>query len=628
MSLANEPAPIANSPFVRRLLFFVMLIPVASLIAKAMALLIHMMNLPYYDDWREFVRGDAGSFDPRFLFQPANDTLYPVGKFLDGLFVTLLNSNVVVYQFLSMTIVLGSVLTLQHHLLRKSIGNGFIVTASFVSLVLMLQPGAYWGQQYIAYHQAIPLVCILAILALAIRQAAWWRLALMAVLTLIAGFAYISGAFAVVALASVFLLRFRIVGRELRSGLLRAGFIVGAAGLVALAAQVWVIVVAQHGKIHRPDAQWTMPTDVNFWLYALGKIGRALGLSAHYPLVSLIVTLTVVATGVLAVVYLLVRPRSVENGAPDAGGPLPGRQDLFVLILTSLIATIGTYLALIAAGRAGLRPDAIRAPLQIFAFGFIRFHFFWITVLTPWVLAAVLLAVESLSRRASVTAGSSLAAIALVLATDLNGVFAHGHYFAQTAEARTGDIHCIQNQINAGFGRIVCPTAYPSDLMPGFIKATLLDASFTHYLPGVSKLGFVPHGDKVFYRLAGEGARPPVRYVNAAVTKSGNRTVLSAAGDPQVLINIGERAAGCRALQVTITQALEAASQIQVFFRPKGMETFDQHHSAVAAFAAGPVLRTSLILRSPSGFEPLLRVDPATAAQTIDLRNIEIGCLE
>ena len=376
MQTKNRATFISKLNFVYGFLCFTMLIPVASFLTKVLALLIYMVNLPFLDDWREFVTGNAGSFRIHSLFKPSNDTLYPVGKILDNLFVTLLDSNVIAYQFLSLTIVLGSLLYLQYYLLRKSIGNDYVIAASFASLVFMLQPGGYWGLQYVAYHQAIPLVCVCSILALASQETAWWRLSLIALLTLIAGFTYISGAFAMTVLAVVFLFRFRINGRKLRTSLMRAGLVVGTVGILPLAAQLWVITIAQHGNIHTPEAKWVLPNNMDFWFYVLGKIARALGFSPAYPLLSLILTLVLIVAGVIATTYLFFSNYSSATDATATTIESTNQKELFTLIITSLIAVVAVYLSLVAAGRAGLRPETINTPLEIFTLGFARFHFF------------------------------------------------------------------------------------------------------------------------------------------------------------------------------------------------------------------------------------------------------------
>src|SRR5688572_18990022 len=60
------------------------------------------IDLPFYDDFRVYGSRTALSLDPRDLFAPSNDTLYPVGMALDVLAQRFLNGNAVAYQFFSM----------------------------------------------------------------------------------------------------------------------------------------------------------------------------------------------------------------------------------------------------------------------------------------------------------------------------------------------------------------------------------------------------------------------------------------------------------------------------------------------------------------------------------------------
>ena len=626
MQTKNRATFISKLNFVYGFLCFTMLIPVASFLTKVLALLIYMVNLPFLDDWREFVTGNAGSFRIHSLFKPANDTLYPVGKILDNLFVTLLDSNVIAYQFLSLTIVLGSLLYLQYYLLRKSIDNKFILAASFVSLVFMLQPGSYWGLQFIAYHQAIPLICVLVILLLATQKTTWWRLALMAMLTMIAGFVYISGAIAMTVLATVFLLRFRIRDRKLQASLLRSGLTVGVTSLIPLSAQVWVIAVFQHGNIHTPKAKWILPNNMDFWFYVLGKIARALGFSPAYPLLSLILTLVLIVAGVIATTYLFFSNYSSATDATATTIESTNQKELFTLIITSLIAVVAVYLSLVAAGRAGLRPETINTPLEIFTLGFARFHFFWVTILTPWIIAAVLCALEHFIKKIKVTPIFSAAAISIMLSQAwVNGLFAHGSYFKEQADDRSRNLHCIQNALNAGFDRIYCPPgAYPGNLMPALIHATLLNASFTRYLPDRF---FLPN-ENVFYRFSGENARAPEGYLNAVATKVKSRTVLFADNnDPQILVDIGTRAAKCRALQISITEKIDTDNVLQIFYVLPGEKDFSENLSQTTVIPADQESRVNILLRSKQGFGSRLRIDPAVDSQIIDLKNIEVGCL-
>ena len=82
-------------------------LPLASLALTLLAWLRFGIDMPWYDDWRTYDGGWAGSLAPRHLFQAINYTLSPIGIALDALAQRLLDGNAIAYQFLSMLAVLG-----------------------------------------------------------------------------------------------------------------------------------------------------------------------------------------------------------------------------------------------------------------------------------------------------------------------------------------------------------------------------------------------------------------------------------------------------------------------------------------------------------------------------------------
>ena len=156
------------------------------------------IDFPVADDWRPYLERYATSLDLSELFRPQNDTLYPVGKALDVLAVLAFGGNTVFYQALSMVVVLGGLLLLQWALLRAAFQNLLHTAIVFSLCSLMLVNRSYWGGPNLAYHQALPLLPILASLVLAVRSSGStrWVPLLAFVFGLLAGLSYISGAFA------------------------------------------------------------------------------------------------------------------------------------------------------------------------------------------------------------------------------------------------------------------------------------------------------------------------------------------------------------------------------------------------------------------------------------------------
>ena len=151
-------------------------VPLLTLAYMAITILYLAVDIPAWDDWRQYQQGKAGAFDLAYLFRPANDTLYPVGKMLDSAAVQALAGNAVAYKFLSMTAVLGSLLWLQWRLLRSALNDRFLVACCFAATMFMLCPDTYWDFQYMAFHQAVPLVCILTSLVVIVAMPAHDRL--------------------------------------------------------------------------------------------------------------------------------------------------------------------------------------------------------------------------------------------------------------------------------------------------------------------------------------------------------------------------------------------------------------------------------------------------------------------
>ena len=192
------------------------LVPILCLSAGALAWLSYGIDLPFYDDWRAYVQGLAASLDPKWLFEPDNATYYPVGKLLNSLAQRYLEGNSLAYQLLSMLIVLGGLLALQWRLLSQALNDRLLAAASFSLTVFMLQPGSYWGRQAFAYIQAVPLLCLLAILALIVgtRLSRIWLVLAVAILGLVAGLTYTSGALPAVVAAIVLLAFAPFLDRE------------------------------------------------------------------------------------------------------------------------------------------------------------------------------------------------------------------------------------------------------------------------------------------------------------------------------------------------------------------------------------------------------------------------------
>jgi hypothetical protein len=461
------------------IVFLFVLPPILSLALNALAWLSYGIDLPYADDWRTYRDGTAYSLDPRVLFTPANDTLFAVGKTLDAVAMRYLAGNSVAYQFLSMVVVLGSLLYLQWRLLVRVLEDRVLAAASFTFTVFMLQPDSYWGMQNLAYHQALPLVCVLTTLLVITNTSTniYIFAGQLLVVGFVSGLTYISGAFAVLTLAVILFLFARSLSSE-NVQLERRSCDVGAAvlfvpGVSCTFAQLWVILSVQKGEISA-KVPWAMPYEADFWAYMMGKFGRALLLPPNSPKTSLAVTafvllISVVITAVFALRLICGRLRTSQETRA-------------AVVFISLHLIVFVYMALVAAGRAKLRPQTDQAFVDVFAFGFLRFHFFWATILWPWVVAALLLWTKSwASDRFALAAAFFLPVLSLPLAAYL-GAYNHAADYREKMKFRvSNEVSCIQAAIQRG-SPIICPgTGWDGDLSSVVQFARVHGASFTRY---------------------------------------------------------------------------------------------------------------------------------------------------
>jgi hypothetical protein len=470
--------------YTRYLARFLFALPVLSLALGALAWLRFGMDIPWYDDWRGYYDGNIGSFDLNYLFRATNDTLAPVGFALDAVAQYFLGGNSVPYQLLSMLFVLGSLLTLQWKLLHKSLGNTFQAAACFSLTVLMVQPGSYWGLENLAYHQALPLVFILSALWLIVcaDDTRGWHWVALPFLGLLAGFTYISGAFGVLTTGVTLLLFARTCHRgAARRLMMRRAGLFSAAGAITTALQFYFSVWKVHGTGTHAGIPLVWPNEPQFWMFYLGKIGRSLLLSSDNPKSSLAfaVLACIAAAGIALAVFR--RAQGVDATAQDkrvAG------------IYLSLFAMVFVYLLLVAAGRTNYRDRAIDQLLEIFSYGFIRFHFFWATLLWPWAAAAIVsLSRRVLAQRPVVQWGGIVLVLVLAARMAESGAYDHNKAHREMAAGRLRVAHCLLAELQKG-GEIRCPALLPPyfttlvpDAYPAYVNARNMGASFVRYFP-------------------------------------------------------------------------------------------------------------------------------------------------
>jgi len=593
-------------------------VPLITLAYMAVTILYLAVDIPAWDDWRQYQQGKAGAFDLAYLFKPANDTLYPVGKILDSVAVHALAGNAVAYKFLSMTAVLGSLLWLQWKLLRSALNDGFLVACCFASTMFMLCPDTYWDSQYMAFHQAVPLVCLLASLLVIVEGPAktGWKMALLFGLGLIAGLTYISGAVAIMAAAcGLFLLGFRWA--QDRRQHLSTAIALGAAGLITSCFQAWVILVAQGGKTHHPDAPWATPLTIDFWMFALGKVARSLQLPRHPVEVSFIIALLSVVA-IAATAYLAWRRR-------DNGQPLEARDKHRVTITLCLVSAVAAYLAIVCAGRALLGREPSGEFFDAFLAAFRRFHFFWVGVLWPWVLAALLAELGRRTTKSTVHWAGATAAFTVFVWMVFSGGLNHRASVEASSLRLQRGVECLQESLLTS-ETIECRDLYPGEISRGYDYGVVTGASFTRNAPPT----FRRHNPSPKFSLfaLSDTTVSQLDIRNAEMTvEPGPRLALLAGADPQIILKTGaiERLEKCYMLSVEASIETAAADIAQLFYRPSGVGSFNESNSKRVRL--GPDGKADFLVLSPIGFEETLRLDPATLEGALKVASIDVRCL-
>ncbi|MEO8117746.1 MAG: hypothetical protein ABI606_00300, partial [Rhodoferax sp.] len=466
--------------FLQRSMYWVLIgLPVASLAINALSWLRFGLDLPFFDDWRGYANGQIHSLDLHYLFAPINDTMVPLGLALDALAQRYLDGNSIAYQFISMVVVLGGLLLLQWRLLVQALGNQRLAAMCFVFTLLMLQPGAYWGRENMAYHQALPLLFILWSLSLLLSETARdiWRMPLILVLSLLAGFSYVTGAFGVFALGVSLLLASLVhnTSSVLQKSLLRGGILLTLSGIFSSTIQYTL-----SASTRRDDIPLALPTELDFWFFYLGKIGRSLTLPQGSPAFSMAITLGVCVLVILLVVNFARRKNSRDNGNE--------RNHRVGVVFFVMATVVFVYLLLVAAGRTNLRPPEVQTASQIFAYGFYRFHFFWATLLWPWLAAALIVSWQPLSKttlahKAPVATAltTSLVAVFVLLMID-GGVFRHASQYKSEVFFRLPTIACLAGQLQRD-EVIDCPEFGKHDMRAAYAYGRTTGASFVRHFP-------------------------------------------------------------------------------------------------------------------------------------------------
>lgn len=387
---------------------------------------------------------------------------------------------------------------------------------------------------------------------------------------------------------------------------------------MTLPAQLWVIIVHQKGT-HRPDAPMAYPTESDFWLYLLGKVGRSLGLPASMPAFSLTTVVVLVAACILLACWYartLLRPLPRRIPQYDVG-----------IVLIVLGSAIFVYLLLIAAGRTNLRDPALVDPLAVFVFGYPRFHYFWVTLLWPWVAAAAFVYVRS-QRLNSELARIAIAALAVALVVNAlaAGKMNYSNQFARAADQRAKLLGCIINGYKEDTDLADCRSLDVGVSRQAVEFAVEQNASFAkgfRYLAVTALTPALPD-----FRLSrAEPSQLAAR--NSTMTRLGDGAVaLTAGSDTMLLMDMpgAKNLRTCAAM--TVVAVVEAADDdiAQIFYLPGKEVSYRRENAATVAFSANSKKALRFDVTSTAGFSPKLRFDPVTKNQATTVRELEVFC--
>lgn len=578
------------------------------------------LDFPWYDDWRGYQNGNIDSLRLSYLFSPINDTLSPVGLALDAVFQRLFSGNSIVYQLISMFAILIGLLIIQLDMLRKVLADDRHVTLCFLLTLPMLQPGSYWGAQNLAYHQAIPVLLMLSAIWVVIfsHLRNHVKLPVLGILGLISGFSYISGALVFFACGVAFLFfSFRFEGGVSRR-LFYSSIPLLLSGLFTSLIQL-VFAFSSFGMTHS-KISLAYPNQANFWLYLLGKVGRGLLLPTAYPWIAFFATIGfVIAVAALSVVvFNRLTCRCVEDSARNQAG----------LIFFVLLVAIGSYILMVAAGRANYYSNGSDRSLAAFVAGFDRFHFFWLTILWPWVLAVFLIN----SQKVFAIAKSSLfylLAICFATVMYFGGVWQHESWHQRAMQIRKSVFDCFVKSLNEGRG-IRCEQLLPDgdigtlpDATPAYLHALRVNASFLRYVPRVDDLA---RSSELMPFFTIDGAYGDFSLDGLTQSADGSFTVV---GDsPKLYVrNIpSEIMRQCVRLDVVVRISAESNGYFQLFFRRPSDSNYEEIFSKKANLKSLSVNDMEFKLTSVDGFMSEIRIDPAKNLRNFKIKNIAVYC--
>ncbi len=606
-------------------------IPIANFFSGLLALLVYGVDVPIFDEWRNY-QNQQGAF--YYVFKPVNDTYSPFGFFLEGMAQKYLAGNGVAHRLLSMLIMLGSFLLVQWKLLGLVFRDNLLRATVFSFSIFMLQSMSYWGIESVnAYVQGIPLLaCCWMIYTLLANDPTRFSFSLILIsLGFISGLSYISGAFVLIpfwlsclifkrifAYDSTLVFRFKQAAKALTIPM-----------LVTVSIQLHALWVFGGNHTGSVSSIFSM----NFWMLILGKIARSLALVPEY--ISLLVSLGLLIFVVgLSIVAFFVSSIKTNNQNKQHA----------IIIFIQLFFIIGCYLIMVGGARGTFGVHAGMTPLDMFKFGLTRHHFFWVTILWPWVVAFCLIFLgiseKLFNGKKSMLVWSILCLIATIFVTQLAS-FQHQLFFRYLRSIRMPVYSCLQN-IYQDKSAIGCEPffVYPPDpegskqfiekMIAELNVAKSLGGTFFDFVSQPKEAGILPFSsEKIIFSSDNDFKQNMQWYATDLVQRDEGVSVQPKEINRDSYVEIAfdkEKVKSCQKLQLSVKQESDQSNFGQLFYLPQARTEFTEQDSKTVNVLKGKNIMT-FIIESETGFEPFIRFNPIGNRQSATLYKIEAYCL-
>jgi hypothetical protein len=295
------------------------------------------------------------------------------------------------------------------------------------------------------------------------------------------------------------------------------------------------------------------------------------------------------------------------------------------------MAVTAVYLVMVASGRANLGRPPEGSFLQPFRFGYPRFHFFWVTLIWPWMAAALFRITDSVHVRPGLATALKAGIPVLTLIAAWSGsIFAHAAGYKEAIEYRAQtETACIRKSLMSGSNEMRCFANRNYDLMPAYLYARKIGSSFTKTFP---LLPPTKHGDDAGLLFQLSTASPDRWRVNVAAIQASSKGVAFApVRDPQIEFRTGKpvNLASCMELELVARVKPAANDFSQLFYLRPGESRFSESSSVrtrIAPNSEDAFIEVTLRAWSENGFLDRFRFDPGRGEYHVSLEEIELRC--